>query len=181
MADGRRERNCGDCSRRRHGLFNVPRYADVNQEEPMDELEQSGHDDRHTAASNGKQNFARYMIGGLCLILFLALTGVGYVQVEERRGGGLRPFVSAATTIGKSAVMHRKASVVWNVIGPKKAKRTGTITRGFSSRRWSRRRIACGATTGKQKSSPSPITPRRLNSPGHSTIFSATSSKGLRS
>ncbi len=34
------------------------------------------------------------MIGGLCLILFLALTGVGYVQVEERRGGGLRPFVS---------------------------------------------------------------------------------------
>ncbi len=61
----------------------------------MDELEESGHDDRHTAASNGRQNFARYMIGGLCLILFLALTGVGYVQVEERRGGGLRPFVSA--------------------------------------------------------------------------------------
>src|SRR5688500_19949103 len=36
----------------------------------------------------------------------------------------------------------------------------------------SRRRIACGATTGKRKSSPSPITPRRLNSPGRSTIFS---------
>ena len=34
--------------------------------------------------SNGKTNFARYMIGGLCLILFLALTGGGYVQVEER-------------------------------------------------------------------------------------------------
>ena len=44
---------------------------------------------------NGKLNFSRYMIGGLCLVLFLALTGVGYVQVEERRGGGLRPFVSA--------------------------------------------------------------------------------------
>ena len=43
----------------------------------MDELEESGHDDRHMAASNGKQNFARYMIGGLCLILFLALPGVG--------------------------------------------------------------------------------------------------------
>lgn len=44
---------------------------------------------------NGKLNFTRYMIGGLCLILFLALTGVGYIQVEERREGGLRPFVSA--------------------------------------------------------------------------------------
>ena len=51
-------------------------------------------EDDHARSSNGKQNFARYMIGGLCLILFLALTGVGYVQVEERRGGGLRPFVS---------------------------------------------------------------------------------------
>jgi hypothetical protein len=45
--------------------------------------------------TNGKMNFTRYMIGGLCLILFLALTAVGYVQVEERRGGGLRPFISA--------------------------------------------------------------------------------------
>jgi hypothetical protein len=45
--------------------------------------------------SDGTLNFSRYMIGGLCLVLFLALTGVGYVQVEERRGGGLRPFVSA--------------------------------------------------------------------------------------
>ena len=53
------------------------------------------HEDEHVRSSNGKQNFARYMIGGLCLILFLALTGVGYVQVEERRGGGIRPFVSA--------------------------------------------------------------------------------------
>ena len=35
----------------------------------------------------------------------------------------------------------------------------------FSSRRWSRRRIACGATTGKPRSSPSPITPKRPNSP----------------
>ncbi len=46
-------------------------------------------------APNGKLNFTRYLIGGLCLVLFLALTGVGYVQVEERRGGGLRPFISA--------------------------------------------------------------------------------------
>ena len=46
-------------------------------------------------AQNGALNFTRYMIGGLCLVLFLALTAVGYVQVEERRGGGLRPFVSA--------------------------------------------------------------------------------------
>ena len=52
-------------------------------------------DVEHVRSNDGKQNFARYMIGGLCLILFLALTGVGYVQVEERRGGGLRPFVSA--------------------------------------------------------------------------------------
>ncbi len=50
----------------------------------------------HEAAANGKMNFTRYMIGGLCLVLFLALTAVGYVQVEERLGGGLRPFVSAA-------------------------------------------------------------------------------------
>src|SRR5215204_3079892 len=48
-----------------------------------------------TQADHGQSNFTRYMIGGLCLILFLALTGIGYVQVEERRGGGLRPFVSA--------------------------------------------------------------------------------------
>ncbi|MCK6497937.1 MAG: hypothetical protein L6Q38_00490, partial [Nitrospira sp.] len=47
------------------------------------------------SADNSKKNFTRYMIGGLCLVLFLALTGVGYVQVEERRGGGVRPFVSA--------------------------------------------------------------------------------------
>ena len=39
-----------------------------------------------TRVQNGKLNFSRDMIGGLCLILFLALTGVGYVQVEERRG-----------------------------------------------------------------------------------------------
>lgn len=49
----------------------------------------------HRQPSNGKLNFTRYLIGGLCLVLFLALTGVGYVQVEERREGGLRPFVSA--------------------------------------------------------------------------------------
>ena len=55
----------------------------------------SGHDDEPARLSNGKKNFTRYTIGGLCLILFLALTGVGYVKVEERRGGGLRPFVSA--------------------------------------------------------------------------------------
>lgn len=47
------------------------------------------------SADNSKKNFTRYMIGGLCLVLFLALTGAGYVQVEERRGGGVRPFVSA--------------------------------------------------------------------------------------
>ncbi len=43
----------------------------------------------------GALNWTRYMIGGLCLILFFALTGIGYIQVEERRGGGLRPFISA--------------------------------------------------------------------------------------
>ena len=52
--------------------------------------------DERSDAPNGKLNFTRYMIGGLCLVLFLALTAVGYVQVEERRGGGLRPFISAA-------------------------------------------------------------------------------------
>ncbi|TKB74742.1 MAG: cytochrome C552 [Nitrospira sp.] len=46
-------------------------------------------------ARNGKGNFTRYVVGGLGLILFLALTGVGYIQVEERRGGGPRPMVSA--------------------------------------------------------------------------------------
>ncbi len=58
-----------------------------NEQEPSTE-----HPDPPT---NGKLNFTRYMVGGLCLVLFLALTGVGYVQVEERRGGGLRPFISA--------------------------------------------------------------------------------------
>ena len=55
----------------------------------MDERDRQpdDHADEHARSSNGKQNFARYMVGGLCLILFLALTGVGYVQVEERRGG----------------------------------------------------------------------------------------------
>lgn len=53
------------------------------------------HGHENTAAKQGKLNFTRYLIGGLCLVLFLALTGVGYVQVEERRGGGLRPFISA--------------------------------------------------------------------------------------
>jgi hypothetical protein len=66
----------------------------------MDELEQSGHDDRHTAASNGKQNFARYMIGGLCLILFLALTGVGYVLTAT---GGRPPSLR----VGGKQEMHR--------------------------------------------------------------------------
>ena len=51
-----------------------------------DPIAQADHGDEPARSSNGKQNFARYMIGGLCLILFLALTGVGYVQVEERRG-----------------------------------------------------------------------------------------------
>ena len=62
----------------------------------MDErnTERSDHEHDDTRSSNGKLNFSRYMIGGLCLILFLALTGVGYIQIEERRGGGLRPFVS---------------------------------------------------------------------------------------
>ena len=61
----------------------------------MDErnMERSDHEHEDTRSSNGKLNFSRYMIGGLCLILFLALTGVGYIQIEERRGGGLRPFV----------------------------------------------------------------------------------------
>jgi hydroxylamine dehydrogenase len=58
-----------------------------NEQEPSTEQPEP-----HT---NGKLNFTRYMVGGLCLVLFLALTGVGYVQVEERRGGGLRPFISA--------------------------------------------------------------------------------------
>ena len=48
-----------------------------------------------TPLDSGQSNFTRYMIGGLCLVLFLALTGVGYIEVEERRGGGLRPFISA--------------------------------------------------------------------------------------
>ena len=48
----------------------------------------------HDGHTNGRLNFTRYLIGGLCLVLFLALTGVGYVQMEERRGGGLRPFIS---------------------------------------------------------------------------------------
>ena len=60
----------------------------------MDELGEE-RTEQETRRQNGKLNFSRYMIGGLCLVLFLALTGVGYVQVEERRGGGLRPFVSA--------------------------------------------------------------------------------------
>ncbi|WP_447973006.1 multiheme c-type cytochrome [Nitrospira sp. Kam-Ns4a] len=47
------------------------------------------------ADTQSKLNFTRYVIGGLCLVLFLALTGVGYIQVEERREGGLRPIISA--------------------------------------------------------------------------------------
>ena len=62
----------------------------------MDEpnTERSSHEHEDARSSNGKLNFARYMIGGLCLILFLALTGVGYIQIEERREGGMRPFIS---------------------------------------------------------------------------------------
>jgi len=45
-------------------------------------------DKEQPSAPNGKLNFTRYLIGGLCLVLFLALTAVGYVQVEERLGGG---------------------------------------------------------------------------------------------
>jgi len=56
-------------------------------------MDEHSHDD--PSPPNGRLNFTRYLIGGLCLVLFLALTGVGYVQVEERREGGLRPFVSA--------------------------------------------------------------------------------------
>src|SRR5262249_57735065 len=57
--------------------------------------ERPAHEHEDTRSTNGKLNFNRYMIGGLCLILFLALTGVGYIQIEERREGGMRPFVSA--------------------------------------------------------------------------------------
>jgi hypothetical protein len=59
----------------------------------MEEQDRTGAEPQ---AHDGKMNFTRYMIGGLCLVLFLALTAVGYVQVEERLGGGLRPFISAA-------------------------------------------------------------------------------------
>lgn len=60
-------------------------------DEPLD----SERDETPPVPHDGKLNATRYLIGGLCLVLFLALTGVGYVQVEERRGGGLRPFISA--------------------------------------------------------------------------------------
>jgi hypothetical protein len=43
--------------------------------------EEAGQEAEQAHRSNGQLNFIRYMIGGLCLILFLALTGVGYVQV----------------------------------------------------------------------------------------------------
>lgn len=56
---------------------------------------QPGSDAAPAHDGNGRLNFSRYMVGGLCLVLFLALTGVGYIQVEERREGGLRPFISA--------------------------------------------------------------------------------------
>src|SRR5688500_14537138 len=95
MADGSDQRDRWNAGRPWSCGLNGIGYKDVDVTEGFMQDLGEEENEQETGKQNGTLNLSRYIIGGLCLVLFLALTGVGYVQVEERRGGGLRPFVSA--------------------------------------------------------------------------------------
>ena len=133
--------------------------------------------EQETGKQNGTLNLSRYIIGGLCLVLFLALTGVGYVQVEERRGGGLRPFVSAENERCIDCHMAKDVAVGgindWKVSrhAPKgigcvechraeKGEAMRMIMRASSYPPWSPPKTACAVTTKRRRNLPDPTMPR---------------------